>query len=89
MVRKARVVKRFAADHLRPASIKSKMYGSLVVRLIRRTRRLMLAFYAVLLGGTAYLVESPKGYIPGQDRGYFIIAIPQLPARVFAGAHHG
>jgi hydrophobe/amphiphile efflux-1 (HAE1) family protein len=57
----------------------SKMYGSLVVRLIRHSKA-MLAFYAVLLGGTAYLlIESPKGYIPGQDRGY-IIAIPQLPA---------
>jgi multidrug efflux pump len=57
----------------------SKMYGSLVVRLVRHSK-VMLAFYAVLLGGTAYpLIESPKGYIPGQDRGY-IIAIPQLPA---------
>ena len=57
----------------------SKMYGSLVVRLVRHSK-VMLAFYALLLGATAYLlIESPKGYIPGQDRGY-IIAIPQLPA---------
>ena len=57
----------------------SKLYGSLVVRLVRHARA-MLAVYAVLLGATGYLlVESPKGYIPAQDRGY-IIAIPQLPA---------
>jgi len=57
----------------------SKLYGSLVIRLVRHSKA-MLVVYAVLLGATAYLlIESPKGYIPGQDRGY-IIAIPQLPA---------
>jgi hydrophobe/amphiphile efflux-1 (HAE1) family protein len=57
----------------------SKLYGSLVISLVRHSKA-MLAVYAVLLAGTAYLlIESPKGYIPAQDRGY-IIAIPQLPA---------
>jgi hydrophobe/amphiphile efflux-1 (HAE1) family protein len=57
----------------------SKLYGSLVVRLVHRSRT-MLTVYALLLGATGYLlIESPKGYIPAQDRGY-IIAIPQLPA---------
>jgi multidrug efflux pump len=57
----------------------STLYGSLVVRLVRHSRA-MLAVYAVMLGATGYLlIESPKGYIPTQDRGY-IIAIPQLPA---------
>jgi multidrug efflux pump len=57
----------------------SKLYGLLVVRLVHRSRT-MLAVYALLLGATGYLlIESPKGYIPAQDRGY-IIAIPQLPA---------
>ncbi|MFH0301840.1 multidrug efflux RND transporter permease subunit [Bradyrhizobium sp. 31Argb] len=57
----------------------SKPYGSLVVRLVRHAKP-MLAVYVLLLGATGYLlVESPKGYIPAQDRGY-IIAIPQLPA---------
>ncbi len=57
----------------------SKLYGALVVRLVRHSRT-MLAVYVVLLGATGYLlIESPKGYIPAQDRGY-IIAIPQLPA---------
>jgi hydrophobe/amphiphile efflux-1 (HAE1) family protein len=57
----------------------SQMYGSLVIHLVRHSK-VMLAVYAVLLAATGYLlVESPKGYIPAQDRGY-IIAIPQLPA---------
>ncbi len=57
----------------------SKLYGQLVIRLIRHSKA-MLVVYGVLLAATAYLlIESPKGYIPGQDRGY-IIAIPQLPA---------
>jgi hydrophobe/amphiphile efflux-1 (HAE1) family protein len=57
----------------------SRLYGKSVVGLIRHSK-IMLALYAVLLAATAYLlIESPKGYIPGQDRGY-IIAIPQLPA---------
>ena len=57
----------------------SKMYGRLVIRLVRHSKA-MLAVYVVMLGATGYLlVESPKGYIPAQDRGY-IIAIPQLPA---------
>jgi hydrophobe/amphiphile efflux-1 (HAE1) family protein len=57
----------------------SKSYGLLVVRLVRHATPL-LAVYLVLLGAAGYLlVESPKGYIPAQDRGY-IIAIPQLPA---------
>jgi multidrug efflux pump len=57
----------------------SKLYGALVVRLVRHTK-LMLGVYVLLLGATGYLlIESPKGYIPAQDRGY-IIAIPQLPA---------
>ncbi len=57
----------------------SRLYGSLVVRLVRHSTAI-LAVYALLLGATGYLlIESPKGYIPAQDRGY-IIAIPQLPA---------
>lgn len=57
----------------------SQMYGSLVIHLVRHSK-VMLAVYAVLLAATGYLlIESPKGYIPAQDRGY-IIAIPQLPA---------
>ncbi len=48
-------------------------------RLVRHAK-LMLSVYVLLLGATGYLlIESPKGYIPAQDRGY-IIAIPQLPA---------
>ena len=51
----------------------------MVIRLVRHAK-LMLGVYVLLLGVTGYLlVESPKGYIPAQDRGY-IIAIPQLPA---------
>jgi hydrophobe/amphiphile efflux-1 (HAE1) family protein len=76
-------VKRFgskAADRFNAGFEKlSRLYGSLVVRLVRHSKA-MLAVYAVLLGATGYLlIESPKGYIPSQDRGY-IIAIPQLPA---------
>ncbi|WP_441255854.1 multidrug efflux RND transporter permease subunit [Tardiphaga sp. 285_C5_N1_2] len=57
----------------------SKAYGSLVIHLVCHSK-VMLAVYAVLLAATVYLlIESPKGYIPAQDRGY-IIAIPQLPA---------
>ena len=56
------------------------------VRFARRAPDTALEGHARLLraccsAATAYLlIESPKGYIPGQDRGY-IIAIPQfLPA---------
>ena len=69
-----------AADRFNSAfEAVSKLYGVLVVRLVRHAK-LMLGVYVLLLGATGYLlVESPKGYIPAQDRGY-IIAIPQLPA---------
>jgi hydrophobe/amphiphile efflux-1 (HAE1) family protein len=57
----------------------SRTYGTLIIRLLRHTKA-MLALYVLLLVGTVYLlIESPKGYIPVQDRGY-ILAIPQLPA---------
>jgi hydrophobe/amphiphile efflux-1 (HAE1) family protein len=40
---------------------------------------LMLALYALLIGGAAWLlVITPKGFIPAQDRGYVVVAV-QLP----------
>jgi len=39
----------------------------------------MLALYAVLIGSAGwFLVSTPKGFIPAQDRGYVIISV-QLP----------
>jgi len=39
----------------------------------------VLGVYAVLIGGTAFLLlTTPQGFVPAQDRGYVIVAV-QLP----------
>lgn len=54
-------------------------YGKLVLRLISITP-VMVGLYAVFIVATAYfLISTPKGFIPAQDRGY-LIAIGQMPA---------
>lgn len=56
----------------------SRRYGKVISTLTRRTN-LVLAVYVVLIAITAllfYLV--PRGFIPRQDQGYFIVSI-QLP----------
>jgi multidrug efflux pump len=56
----------------------SNGYANSVRGLVARTP-LMLAIYAVLIAGTAYLlVSTPKGFIPMQDRGYLVVIV-QLP----------
>ncbi|MBV4477575.1 efflux RND transporter permease subunit [Pseudomonas botevensis] len=56
----------------------STAYANSVRGLVARTP-LMLAIYAVLIAGTAYLlVSTPKGFIPAQDRGYLVVIV-QLP----------
>jgi len=53
-------------------------YGTLVGRLIGITP-LMLGIYVVLIGAAGYfLVTTPKGFIPAQDRDY-LITVAQLP----------
>ncbi|CAM2802312.1 efflux RND transporter permease subunit [Legionella worsleiensis] len=56
----------------------SRVYGRIIARLIHHTSR-MLILYAVLISATLLLFGSvPRGFIPSQDQGYFIVSI-QLP----------
>ncbi|STX29694.1 multidrug-efflux system transmembrane protein [Legionella beliardensis] len=62
----------------------SKYYGQLVARLTRRTF-IMLIIYAVLIGLTFLLFTYvPRGFIPRQDQGYFIVAVQLPPAASLA-----
>jgi hydrophobe/amphiphile efflux-1 (HAE1) family protein len=57
----------------------SESYGLLVRRLID-VSRYMIAIYIVLIAATGYLLlNTPKGFIPTQDRDYLLV-IAQLPA---------
>jgi hydrophobe/amphiphile efflux-1 (HAE1) family protein len=56
----------------------SGRYGKLLGKLIHRST-LMLVIYALLISLTiALFIWVPKGFIPKQDQGYFIVSI-QLP----------
>ncbi|MEW5688321.1 MAG: multidrug efflux RND transporter permease subunit [Pseudomonadota bacterium] len=56
----------------------SRRYGWLTARTVRRGG-LMLVIYAVLLVFTGWrFADTPTGFIPAQDQGYFI-AVAQLP----------
>jgi multidrug efflux pump len=56
----------------------SEQYGRGVTRIIGR-KTVMLALYAVLLGGTLFVGKSvPGGFVPAQDKLY-LVAIAQLP----------
>ncbi|HBD9373188.1 TPA: efflux RND transporter permease subunit [Legionella pneumophila] len=57
----------------------SRQYGKLVANITRKTT-LMIIAYGIFISITLLLfVYVPRGFIPRQDQGYFIIAI-QLPA---------
>jgi HAE1 family hydrophobic/amphiphilic exporter-1 len=70
--------KRFANGFNRGFDKMSRGYGGLTGRLVRRAP-LVLAVYAVLIGVTVWrFQETPTGFIPSQDQGYFI-GVVQLP----------
>ncbi|HGK6724053.1 TPA: efflux RND transporter permease subunit [Legionella pneumophila] len=57
----------------------SRQYGKLVANITRKTT-LMIIAYGIFISITLLLfVYVPRGFIPRQDQGYFIVAI-QLPA---------
>ena len=57
----------------------SQAYGKLVGKLIK-VSALMVLVYAGLMGFTGFMFNQvPGGFIPAQDKGYFIVAI-QLPS---------
>lgn len=56
----------------------SHWYGRLIAKLIHLTGWMLLS-YVLLISSTLFLFGSvPKGFIPTQDQGYFIVSI-QLP----------
>ncbi|AMP89252.1 efflux RND transporter permease subunit [Legionella pneumophila] len=57
----------------------SRQYGKLVANITRKTA-LMIIVYGIFISITLLLfVYVPRGFIPRQDQGYFIVAV-QLPA---------
>ncbi len=71
-------IKGFLAGFNRCFEFVSHAYGRLIVRLTRRVWWVMLV-YVLLLLVTGYLFYAvPRGFIPRQDQGYFIVSI-QLP----------
>ncbi|HAT1921712.1 TPA: multidrug efflux RND transporter permease subunit [Legionella pneumophila] len=57
----------------------SRQYGKLVANITRKTA-LMIIAYGIFISITLLLfVYVPRGFIPRQDQGYFIVAV-QLPA---------
>ena len=56
----------------------AEAYGALTRRLVGHSI-LMLALYALLIGGAgALLATAPQGFVPAQDRGYAVVSI-ELP----------
>ncbi len=53
-------------------------YQQLVIRLIRHIGSMMIIYIVFLLGTALLFFMVPKGFIPKQDQGYFIVSI-QLP----------
>ncbi|KTD18801.1 multidrug-efflux system transmembrane protein [Legionella lansingensis] len=57
-----------------------RQYGKLVANLTRKAA-LMLVVYGILITITIFLfIYVPRGFIPRQDQGYFIVAVQLPPA---------
>jgi multidrug efflux pump len=73
-----RFLGRFFAAFNRTFEITSARYGQAVARLLRRTSLALAAYGALLVLTVVGFRTIPTGFIPAQDKGYFIVAI-QLP----------
>lgn len=71
-------VRRFNQGFNRLMEHAQKNYGKLVGKITRKTG-IMLVIYLILITCTVFLFRwIPTGFIPSQDKGYFIISV-QLP----------
>ncbi|MGQ3889807.1 efflux RND transporter permease subunit [Legionella sp. CNM-1927-20] len=75
-----RPIQRFLVGFNRVVENTSRRYGYLVARLTRHSLMMLIAYLLLIILTIFLFIYVPRGFIPRQDQGYFIIAVQLPPA---------